>query len=344
MKPLTAIDLFAGSGGLTIGLKRAGFRVVGAVEIDLLASETYSLNHGDVAMAVGDIRTVTGSRLLRDVQLRKGELDLLAGCPPCQGYSTMRTRHRASSVKDARNDLVFEFARLVDETRPRAVLMENVPGLAKDPRMRRLLKELAALGYDTGDATHVLNAADYGVAQRRRRLVLMAVKGGTVALPPKQERRTVRQAIAQMPKPGNTGDRLHDMPERRSKRISNLIKSVPRNGGSRRDLGEESQLECHKRSDGFKDVYGRMAWDLPAPTITGGCHNPSKGRFLHPTQPRTITLREAAVLQGFPANYKFSSNAGKLAIAAMIGNALPPPFGHAHAAAIAASLQSSVVS
>jgi DNA (cytosine-5)-methyltransferase 1 len=124
------------------------------------------------------------------------------------------------------------------------------------------------------------------------------------------------------------------MGERRSAEVRELIALIPKNGGSRSDLGDEYQLECHRRSDGFKDVYGRMAWDDVSPTITSGCHNPSKGRFLHPSYNRTITLREAAVLQGFPRDYRFNVQHGKESIALMIGNALPPPFIAAHAGSL----------
>ena len=117
-----------------------------------------------------------------------------------------------------------------------------------------------------------------------------------------------------------------------------LIQRIPKNGGSRTDLPEEDQLECHKRCNGFKDVYGRMAWGDVAPTITSGCSNPSKGRFLHPEEDRAITLREAALLQGFPLRYKFPTS-NKSAVALMIGNALPPPFITAHARMIRDTLQ-----
>jgi DNA (cytosine-5)-methyltransferase 1 len=122
--------------------------------------------------------------------------------------------------------------------------------------------------------------------------------------------------------------------ENRSKEVRELIALIPKNGGSRSDLPKRYQLDCHKRSDGFSDVYGRMAWDDVSPTITSGCHNPSKGRFLHPSQNRTITLREAAILQGFPRRYRFNVDHGKESIALMIGNALPPPFIAAHAGAL----------
>jgi DNA (cytosine-5)-methyltransferase 1 len=144
-------------------------------------------------------------------------------------------------------------------------------------------------------------------------------------------KRSVRDAIGHLPRPGSSGDPLHDVSEKRSEKVKRLIASIPKNGGSRRDLGRKRQLRCHTDCDGFNDVYGRMAWDEVAPTITGGCVNPSKGRFLHPTQNRSITLREAALLQGFPADYYFSLERGKFAAAQMIGNAFPPPFVRPHA-------------
>jgi DNA (cytosine-5)-methyltransferase 1 len=131
------------------------------------------------------------------------------------------------------------------------------------------------------------------------------------------------------------------MPENRTPKVLNVIRLIPKDGGSRRDLPEEFQLECHKRCNGFKDVYGRMAWKKPAPTITGGCFNPSKGRFLHPEEDRAITMREAALLQGFPRRYKFPTTENKSAVALMIGNALPPPFIAAHGRSIKRVLRNS---
>lgn len=142
---------------------------------------------------------------------------------------------------------------------------------------------------------------------------------------------TVREAIGDLPQAGTSGDPLHDFPEKRSAAVMARITAIPKDGGSRADLGADAQLDCHKETDGFKDIYGRMSWSKPAPTITGGCVNPSKGRFLHPDEDRAITLREAALLQGFPPEYSFSLDRGKFAAAAMIGNALPPAFVEAHA-------------
>jgi DNA (cytosine-5)-methyltransferase 1 len=185
------------------------------------------------------------------------------------------------------------------------------------------------------DGKRVFDAAAYGVPQRRRRLVVVAGRCRSIPPPPSTETRcTVRDAISRLQPSGASGDPLHDLPENRSQSVVNLIRTIPKDGGGRGALAKEQQLRCHRKTTGFKDVYGRMAWDRPAPTITGGCHNPSKGRFLHPEHDRAITLREAALLQSFPPGYQFSLRRGKLAAAAMIGNALPPRFVAAQATAI----------
>ena len=331
-----AVDLFAGAGGLTLGLKRAGFTVIGAVEIEPVAVETYKANHPEVENIWNDIRKVSGADMLSTLNLQKGELDLLAGCPPCQGFSSIRTRNLVSAAHDDRNDLVYEYLRLVRELEPRAVMMENVPGMVKDKRLRDLIEGLSELGYamneDLTKIVQVRNAADFGVPQRRRRLILMTTKKGLVEFPRADKNHlTVRSAIANLPKVGQSGDELHDVIENRSERIKGLIKSVPKDGGSRADLDSEYQLKCHRDFNGFSDVYGRMAWEKVAPTITGGFFNPSKGRFLHPEEDRAITPREAAILQGFPQNYYFSNERGKSFCAMMIGNALPPEFVSRHA-------------
>lgn len=142
---------------------------------------------------------------------------------------------------------------------------------------------------------------------------------------------TVRQALRGLKRAGRSGDPLHDVPENRDERIIQLIKKIPKNGGSRTDLRRNQQLRCHRKCDGFKDVYGRMHWNDVAPTITSRCVNPSKGRFLHPTANRAITLREAALLQSFPRPYFFDASAGKHTTATLIGNALPPEFVRRHA-------------
>lgn len=319
----TAIDLFCGAGGLTEGLKQAGFRVIGAVELDPVAVATYRRNHRAPRVWPQDIRRLTVKEVMVELGLAPGQLDLLAGCPPCQGFSTLRTLNRGSSVEDSRNDLVFQFLRFVRVLKPKAVMLENVPGLASDARMEAFCARLAKYGY--AFAREIVNAADYGVPQRRRRLLLLANRVTAVSIPvPLEESVSVRDAIGSMPKPGRSADALHDLPEMRAPHVLDLIRRIPKNGGSRTALPEADQLDCHKTTAGFYDVYGRMAWNAVAPTITSGCTNPSKGRFLHPTQNRAITLREAALLQTFPRKYFFSLDRGKEHAAAMIGNALPP--------------------
>ena len=328
-KPI-AIDLFSGCGGLSLGLKQAGFRVIGAVEVEHTATETYRANHPEVMLWERDIRRLSGFEVKERLGLQKGDVDLLAGCPPCQGFSSMRTLNGGQEINDPQNDLLFEFLRFVKDLEPKMLMMENVPGLRNDARFRKLRRELERLGYQI--RWNVIDASNYGVPQRRRRFVMIASKTGRPDFAaPAPIRTTVRQAIGRLPDAGGSGDVLHDLPERRSSRIMEMIRLIPHDGGSRRELGAEWQLACHVRCNGFKDVYGRMAWDDVSPTITGGCFNPSKGRFLHPDQDRNITLREAALLQSFPRDYFFSLKHGKGSAAVMIGNALPPEFIRRHA-------------
>lgn len=329
----TAVDLFAGCGGLTTGLKMAKFQVLGAVEIDAAASNVYSLNHPEIKMFENDVSIIDVESMLNSLRLRKGELDLLAGCPPCQGFSTVRTLNGKNLVNDDRNELIFEFLRLAKGIRPKTIMLENVPGLATDSRIEKFSKSLRGLGYSV--RFQVLNVADYAVPQRRLRVVLLAGLFGAIDFArPAKTRKTVRDAIGFLPAAGKSGDPPHDFPEERSKRIQFLISQIPKDGGSRKDLPQSLQLSCHKRCDGFKDVYGRMKWDDIAPTLTTGCFNPSKGRFLHPEENRTITIREAALLQTFPQRYKLPAEFGKVTLALQIGNALPPEFVRRHAEAV----------
>lgn len=333
MKPL-AIDLFCGAGGLTEGLKAAGFKVVAGVEMHPVAAETYRRNHPDHILFEGDICLLDPFSLMEQLKLVPGQLDLLAGCPPCQGFSTHRTRNRLPSVDDARNNLVFEYLKFVEAFLPKVVMMENVPALATDERAHRILGALKKLGYSINSKTlQVKNAADYGVPQRRKRMILVASRFGSVVEPePVKEHVSVAAYILSLPEPGSKSDVLHDYFPVRSARTQQIISLVPKNGGSRTDLPKEFWLPCHlRRNGGYLDVYGRMAWDKVSPTLTGGCINPSKGRFIHPEQDRSITLREAALLQTFPDGYYFSLSKGRDFAALMIGNALPPLFIKVHA-------------
>ncbi len=325
-----AIDLFSGCGGLSQGLKQAGFSVVAAIEADSLAMSTYAMNHPRARRYHGDITKFNAAQLMRDLNLRPGELDLLAGCPPCQGFSTLRTKNGNNKVVEPMNDLVFEVTRFAHVFRPRALMIENVPGLLGDVRFEAVTAKLKRLGYAW--SAQIFDAADFGVPQRRRRMILIATRGcqPQFALP-EPRRRTVGNAIRYLPDPQYSSDPLHNYEVSRAAHVAKLIAQIPKDGGSRSSLDPSKQLECHKRLDGFHDIYGRMSWSKPGPTITGGCINPSKGRFLHPESDRAITLREAALLQGFPPGYQFDMSRGIYPTAQMIGNAFPPPFAARHA-------------
>jgi DNA (cytosine-5)-methyltransferase 1 len=318
---------------MTEGFRQAGYRVVGAIEIDPSAVKVYQLNHPDVRIWQDDVKSVSVQSILRALELKKGKLDLLGGCPPCQGFSRLRTNNGKHRISDERNDLIYEFQRLVLGLRPKYVMLENVPRLIKDKRFRNFTQALEGAGYSV-KAT-VLDLAHHGVPQRRQRTVVVASRVGEPCLVTKVTAlRTVRETIGSLRPAGMSGDPLHDLPENRSATVRERIRHIPKNGGGRASLPRHLRLQCHRESDGFNDVYGRMAWDEPAPTITTGCFNPSKGRFLHPDENRAVTLREAALLQTFPPSYEFPVGLGKEKLAEMIGNALPPEFIRLHARAL----------
>lgn len=334
---LTAIDLFSGCGGLSLGLSRAGFKVLAAIESEPFAAETYRANHPNTLLIEKDITRVR-PRYLRDkLGLKRGALDMLAGCPPCQGFSRLWTMNGSYESDDPINDLVLQFKKFIDVFLPKAVMMENVPDLASNERHQTLCTFLRSKRYSI--ETRVCDAADFGVPQRRHRMILIATRSVKPKFARKGRKRAlVKTAIGHLHRPGQGDDPLHDYEVRRSVEVMDRIRLIPKNGGSRSQLPESEQLACHKDHDGFKDVYGRMKWDLPSPTITGGCINPSKGRFLHPTQNRAITLREAALLQGFPEKYHFDMTRGRYHAAQMIGNAFPPTFAERHARVVATSI------
>jgi DNA (cytosine-5)-methyltransferase 1 len=320
-----AIDLFSGCGGLTLGLKKAGVKVVGAIEIDAKAREVYSANHPEVAFLAEDIRNADPLKIMKRLRLKRGQLDLLAGCPPCQGFSRIRRKNKRGATADGRNSLIDDFATFVEAFRPKHLMLENVPGLADYPRFQNFRRRLEKLGYKY--EWTVLDVSKFGVPQRRCRLILIASMNKTPKMAePSSHSLTVRDAIGALPIAGQSGDALHDLPERRTEKVRSLIAAIPKDGGSRSSLPLDLRPACHRDYKGFNDVFGRMAWDDVSPTITSGCSNPSKGRFLHPTENRAITLREASILQGFPRTYKFDAKFGKESLALMIGNALPPPF------------------
>lgn len=327
--PLTAIDLFAGAGGATQGLRDAGYDVRAAVEIDPEAASSWVLNHPGV-MIEADVRQVTGRMLLDASGLRRGELDLLKACPPCQGFSTLRG---ASTPDEARNDLVLDTLRVVDELRPRAVLIENVPGLRQDDRFAHLVRGLEALGYSLRD--YKIDADQLGVPQRRRRLVVVALRGAAPPPPledliPSGRRRpplTAGEALDRLAA-ALTDSKVPDRWRKARGETARRIAAVPING-TRFDLPEDLQLACHKRlksSGGLPSrnaggSYGRVRRDRPAPTMTTRCTTPACGSFIHPSENRGLSLREAAAFQTFPPTYVWSGSYGS--IERQIGNAVP---------------------
>lgn len=319
-----SVDLFSGCGGMSEGLVQAGFKVVAAVELDPYAAKTYRLNHPETKLFEKDIRDLKAKELQEVLAGRR--LDLLAGCPPCQGFSSIRRLNRRKPVSDERNGLLLEFLRLVQELKPLAVMMENVPGLQDYYLFSYMVQCLKEMGYNPKKA--VLDVANFDVPQRRKRMVLVgSVYGGLSVLQSHREPPTVRETIYSLESPAETSDPVHRIYPRHTPKVMQRIRQIPKDGGSRSALPEEEQLACHRKKNvGFNDVYGRLRWDDVSSTITGGCLNPSKGRFLHPEEDRCITAREAALLQTFPQSYKFPTDIPRYAIALQIGNALPPRF------------------
>ncbi|MGO8902036.1 MAG: DNA cytosine methyltransferase [Isosphaeraceae bacterium] len=351
-RQLTAADIFSGAGGLTTGLKTGGFRVLAGVEIEGHAVATFKINHPEIHTFKQDVTTVTGGDLL-DVA-PEGRIDLLAGCPPCQGFTSLTSKYRRT---DSRNRLVIEMVRLVEEVQPLAVMMENVPGLAQKgkPLFDEFLSRIEAQGYVP--EWDVLQVADYGVPQSRRRLVLLAGRGFHIKLPPATYSRTGEGGL---PKWKTVGSMLRGMPKPVTLAEANeqggaqsmnwhVVRSLSGRNQSRlrharpgkpwRNIPKRLRPVCHQdKGVGFSNVYGRMSWDEVSPTITAGCTTLSKGRFGHPDEDRTISAYEAALLQTFPADYVFSCPYMEY-VCSMIGNALPCDFAAALASQCAEAIR-----
>lgn len=328
MKQPTVIDLFAGAGGATQGLSQAGFSVVAAVENDPSAVDTYRANHPSVHLEARHIEKVRLGGLRSRLGLDKGDLTLLKSCPPCQGFSSLGRTDDAED--DPRNDLVRQTWRFVRAFEPGAVLMENVPGLRHDERFSELVSACTRSGYGIG--SYLVDASGFGVPQRRKRLILIAVKGvasddmpvdiadvlpdGFVTDPP-----TAGEAIAAAGPLDGTTDPVHRARTPKPLTLERIM-AVPV-GGTRFDLPPDRRLACHT-SLGTRSAtssYGRIKADGLAPTITTRCTTPACGSFVHPTEHRGISLREAALLQTFPLGYRFEGGHG--AVERQIGNAVP---------------------
>ncbi|WP_175890336.1 DNA cytosine methyltransferase [Burkholderia cepacia] len=328
----TAIDLFSGAGGLALGLKKSGFDLRAAVEADKWAARTYRKNLGSHLLEV-DIHKLAVADLLEFAQLAPGECDLLAGGPPCQGFSVQRR----GADEDPRNDLVLEFLRCVEGVKPRIFLMENVSGLMSKrgrPFLEAVVSKARELGYVVHQAK--LEAADYGVPQLRKRVILvgeMPRDGESYFQFPdpnvsEEGYKTVREAIADLPSPPPDGALHAEIANHaREARLSALnrerLQHIPP-GGGREDLPEHLQLPCHINNPSHRhvDVYGRLEWDRPSGTITARFDSFTRGRFAHPVEHRSLTLREGARLQTFPDDFHFEGNREE--VAKQIGNAVPP--------------------
>lgn len=360
---IKAIDLFSGCGGVSCGLTRAGFRVKVAVEIDPEAAKTYSAYRSltNVKVLVNDICKLSGKKILRTAGIKTTDLYLLAGCPPCQNFSMQNPKNKTKSEAE-RKKLLFEFLRIIKEVYPPFILMENVPGLNSDFNKNILSEFLNSMRNEDGKDTEkyyvtysILNAADFGVPQLRKRFVLHAVRkdiydellnyGVQFSLPKPTHNKngnnglqpwvTVRNAIGDLPAI-NAGESYFDPAGRiKNHKCADLsennlkkMRYIRTHGGSRTCLPENMVLECHKKKDnlgnafsGHRDVYGIMNGDKPAPTMTGGCLFYSKGRYGHYKQDRAISIREAARIQTFPDDFEFCDNLAKAAL--QIGNAVP---------------------
>lgn len=327
----TCIDSFCGAGGLGLGLQRAGFDILLSFDIDPKCIDTIKKNkkYFNHPAETADIADMLGGALLRKCNLKRGELFLLAGGPPCQGFSIQR---RGDDV-DARNDLVLKYGQLINELFPRYFVMENVTGLAGKRGktiLQQLIEDVESIGYTVH--VNLLDAQDYGVPQRRKRYIVVGERndmGVHYEYPPStNKRRTVRDVIGKLPLPPEDGtDHPHISLHRRD-RLSKLnlqrIQAI-KEGQGRDDLPEALRADCHKVDSsviGFRSVYGRMAWDDVAPTITARFDSFTRGQFGHPVQDRSISLREGALLQTFPMDFSFTGN--KVDIARQIGNAVPP--------------------
>jgi DNA (cytosine-5)-methyltransferase 1 len=330
---IEGIDLFCGAGGLTRGLEAAGIDIVTGVDIDPACEYPFTANNRATFLlkSVEDIGAADFTNTFKDASFT-----LLAGCAPCQPFSNYS--QGKTSAADKRWDLLSHFARLVKEIQPDLVTMENVPLLAKQAVFARFVSGLKAQGYSVFHK--VVDCADYGVPQHRQRLVLLASKHGPIKMIEPTVKtdfhETVRDAIGELA-PLKAGEACPRDPLHQASELSPLnLKRIraSKAGGTWRDWDKDLVAACHKKKSGktYPSVYGRMDWDEPSPTMTTQFFGFGNGRFGHPHQNRAISLREGAILQSFPRNYKFVAKGEPVyikTIGRLIGNAVPVKLGKA---------------
>lgn len=330
---MIALDFFCGGGGMTKGLIDAGINVLAGIDSNPNCRDTYEKNNKNIYICE-DICSLTFKDLLQKFpQIKNNDDLLLVGCAPCQPFSILRREEfdeKGQPIPHKSVNLLKEFARFVHTLQPAHVLVENVPGLkGKGAYVIDSFKTMLVQDGYTFDEK-IIYAKDYGIPQNRRRYVLIASKKFIPKVPEPTHGKdllpyvTVRETISKYPrlKAGETNTTIAN---HRSASLSPLLldrmKATPHNGGSRTDWPQKLTLECHKNFNGHTDVYGRMKWDEPSPTLTVKCFSVSNGRFGHPEQDRAISLREAAALQTFPDDYIFYGNMQE--IGRQIGNAVP---------------------
>jgi DNA (cytosine-5)-methyltransferase 1 len=331
-KNLVAVDLFCGVGGLTHGLQKAGIKVVAGVDNDESCKYAYEENN-DSKFISKNINDFTGEELKK--LYPKNSIRILVGCAPCQTFSQYTLKNKDRD-KDEKWRLLYEFLRLIKESKPDFISMENVPQLRKYRVFEDFIKGLEHEGYSV--SYKIVNAPKYGIPQRRIRLVLLASKNKKIDLISETHNSknypTVKDTIKKFSRITDGGVDKKD-PLHRSWRLSQINKKrikQSKPGGSWLDWDKDLVLECHKKKNGatYKAVYGRMKWNQPSPTITTQFYSYGTGRFGHPTQNRAISLREGAMLQTFPEYYKFFENEEDISFSEIgrhIGNAVPVKLG-----------------
>ena len=325
-----AVDLFCGAGGLTYGLEKAGIDVRLGVDIDPACEYPFSANNAAkfLLKSVEDLKAEDLERVFP-----KNGIRLLAGCAPCQTFSTYNQK---ATPDDKRWWLLLQFARLVEEISPELVTMENVPRLQDQGVFEEFLGTLQNAKYHVH--IDIVNCEEYGIPQHRQRLVLLASKLGPIRLlSPGEfgaERTTVRENIADLP-PLRAGEMEETDPLHQASILSDLNRKrieASKPGGTWRDWQKTLVADCHKKKTGktYPSVYGRMCWDEPAPTITTQFFGFGNGRFGHPDQDRAISLREGAMLQSFAPDYEFTPPGKPIhlrKVGRLIGNAVPVRLG-----------------